>query len=258
MADVRVDFAFSLPFSGVVWSLTAYPPASIIVIEVRDKVLKQVSFSAWNYETKTFLWTDRRLEETWWVNVAGVHKDVILFTLYLDTNNPEKKAVVAYSLRDFTLMWWNNDFSIGSIGDVVVGFTSKLGLKEQCLDLRTGNISEREESGPISHSILKPVQYNEGTEYFETIQKFLADRLNFLAVGSFEYLEIQSYILISCYERQNELANFLFVLSLDGEVLLKEILDSPVQGIGLDTFFVIERSLFFVKNKAELVSYTLI
>jgi hypothetical protein len=87
----------------------------------------------------------------------------------------------------------------------------------------------------------------------------LADRLNFLAVGSFEYLETSSHILISCYEKENDLlANFLFVLSLEGEILLKEILDSPVQGIGLDTFFVIERSLFFVKNKAALVSYTLI
>jgi hypothetical protein len=258
MADVRTDFAFSLPFPGVVWSLTAYPPKRIIVIEVRDKAAKRVSFSALNYESKQFLWTDRRLEESWWVNVAGVHKDVILFTIYLDSNNPDKKAVVAYSLNDFRLMWWNNDFSIGSIGDVVQGFTSKLGLKEQRLDLLTGNVSEMELPEEIRLPILKPVQYNEGTEYFETIQRFLADRLNFLAVGSFEYLETPSHILISCYERQNELANFLFVLSPDGEVLLKEILDSPVQGIGLDTFFVIERSLFFVKNKAELVSYTLI
>jgi hypothetical protein len=258
MADVRVDLGFSLPFPGVVWSLSAYPPKDIVVIEVRDKTTKQVSFWALDYKRQQFLWKEKRLEEPWWVSVAGIHNDVILFTIYLDSNNPDKKAVVAYSLAEFRLMWWNNDFSIGQIGDVIQGFTSKLGLKEQHLDILTGNVSVNTESDEIPIPVLKPVQYNEGTENFATVQRFLADRLNFLAVGSFEYLETGSHILISCYEKQNDLANFLFVLSLDGEVLLKEILDSAVQGIGLDTFFVIERSLFFVKNKAQLVSYTLI
>jgi hypothetical protein len=258
MVDVRVEFAFSRPFPGVVWSIIAYPPGRVVIVEVRDKAARQVSFWALDYERKEFLWTDQKVEEPWWVNVSGVHKDVILFTLYLDSSNPDKKAVVAYSLHGFRLLWWNNDFSIGTIGDVVQGFTSKLGLKEQCLDIRTGNAIEKDSKVESAPSILKPVQYAEGTEYFETIQRFLADRLNFFAVTSFEYLETSSHILISCYEKQNELANYLFVLSLDGDVLLKEILDSPVQGIGLDTFFVIERSLFFVKNKAQLVSYTLI
>jgi hypothetical protein len=143
MTDVRADFAFSHSFPGVVWSLTAYPPKNIVVIEVRDKAAKQVSFWALDYTTKQFIWSDRRLEETWWVNVAGVYKDVILFTIYLDANNPDKKAVVAYSLQDFRMMWWNNDFSIGTIGDVVAGITSKLGLKEQRIDILTGKISEK-------------------------------------------------------------------------------------------------------------------
>jgi hypothetical protein len=258
MADVRAEFIFSLPFPGTVWSLTAYPPRNVILIEVRDKVEKQVSFWALDYATGEFLWRNRKLEEPWWVNISGVYADVILFTLYLDSNNPDKKAVVAYSLLEFRLLWWNNDFSIGSIGDVVHGFTSKLGLKEMRLDILTGNVSGNADREKQKSDIQRPVQYAEGTDYFETIRIFLADRLNFSAVDSFEYLETDSHIFISCYEKQNELANYLIVLSLDGEIVLKEILDSPVQGIGLDTFFVIQRSLFFVKNKTDLVSYTLI
>lgn len=257
-----LQFNFSHRFDGVVWNTVAYPQRELVLVEVRDTGQKQVSFSALNYKTNRFLWSDRKLEEAWWVNLSGVAADVALFTVYLDTNNPDKKALLAYSVDELKLLWWNNDFSVSAVeGTQILGFTSKLGLKEQVLNLHSGKEEQRrlqavhEEPGK---TLYKPVQYTEGMEYFETVRTFLADRLNFLAVSALEYLETSSCIIISGYIEEEGLANYLLVLSQQGELLLKEKLESAVKGIGLDTFFVLEGCLFFVKNKVELVSYTMI
>src|SRR5690606_26231066 len=114
-------------------------------------------------------------------------------------------------------------------GNNLVGFAAKFGLKELVLDIQTGKAhSANEVLEEISTDILvKPVQYNEGMEYFETVKTFLADRLNFLAINSLEYLETSSHIIISCYANEDGLANYLLVLSLQGELELKEKLDAP-------------------------------
>jgi hypothetical protein len=73
-----------------------------------------------------------------------------------------------------------------------------------------------------------------------------------------EYLEHDSIIFISFYVQENELANYLFMLSADGNLLVKEKLDEQLKGIGLGTFFILSGCVFFVKNKAELVSYKIV
>ncbi len=259
MTMVTTQLNFSHRFPGAVWNTVADPDRKVMVIEVRDSSVKQVSFFAIDYERNVFLWSDQKLEESWWVNATAVYDGVILFTVYLDTNNPDKKGVVAYSLENFRLLWWHNDFSISEVGTIITGFTSKLGLKEQYLDLKTGTVLQGNLTGEIKLSkVEKPVLYTEGMEYFETVKRFLVDRLNFSPLTALEYLETESHILISVYIEENGLANYLIVMNRGGAVQLKEILDHPVQGIGLDTFFVVDNFLFFLKNKVELVSYTLI
>jgi hypothetical protein len=54
------------------------------------------------------------------------------------------------------------------------------------------------------------------------------------------------------------LANYLIVLTSEGDVLLHEKAAENLKGIGIDTFFLLEGSLFFVKNKCELIRYKLI
>lgn len=256
-------FNFSHRFPGIVWNTITAPDEPVLIIEDRDPVRKQVLFSALNFNTNTFLWRDKPLEETWWVNASAVTCGIILFTVYLDTNNPDKKGILAYSLQDMSLTWWNNDFSISSIkGDLIVGFTSKTGLKELILDVRTGKERTlQEDSGnapALPIPLQKPLQYGEGMEYFETVKTFLGNQLNLTAVSALEYLETDRNIVISFYSEEGGLANYLLVISKEGEILLKEKLDWPVKGIGMDTFFILGNALFFVKNKVELVSYTIL
>jgi hypothetical protein len=258
----RLDFNFSHSFEGIVWSTLVVPDGDIILLEVRYQERKAVTFSALDYQRNTFLWRDMKLDEPWWVNLSAASQGVMLFTIYLETNNPDKKGILAYALVSQKLLWWSNDFSILRVwGDKVSGMTMKWGTKEVVLDLLTGKeiTGERPEPGSTATpKAVKPLQYIDGTPYFETVKTFLGQKLNLLPVLSLEYLEHNTLIFISYYVMEDGLANYLLVLSGEGDLLLKEKIDSQLKGIGLDTFFILDGCVFFVKNKVELVSYKIV
>ena len=231
-----------------------------LIVEVRDSTKKEVRFSAFNYLVHEFLWKDKLMEEPWWINLCAVSGEIVLFTLYTDTHNPDKKAVIACTLRDCEVIWWHNDFSVTTISSqTVVGFSEKFGKRKLGLDLLTGKMIETETvSGELPDVVIRPQQYSQEHPYFETVKTFFNQKFNLSPTTALEYLEYDTLIFISCYFQENELANYLFIISADGNLLLKERLDDHLKGIGLDTFFVLDGCVFFVKNKMELVSYKIV
>lgn len=255
-----VELNFSHRFPGIVWNTLVVPQTHLLWVEVRNHERKEVSFSVLNYHTAEFCWKDIALEERWWITLSSATKDIALFTIYLETDNPDRKGVLAYDTHTMKLLWWNNDFSITSTAnDHVAGFSSRQRGKTFRLEITTGVEIDAIESRSLSASsaILKPTQYTDGMDYFETVKQYLHTVLNLTPVVSLEYLEVERRIIISYYEQENDLANYLLIISDQGELLLKEKIDEQLKGIGLDTFFVLAGSVFFVKNKVELVSYSL-
>jgi hypothetical protein len=259
--DELLPLKFSHRFEGQIWTTIASADGDVMLVEVRNADKKEVSFSALKLQDNAFLWRDKKLEESWWINASAISSGFVLFTIYLDTNNPDKKGVLSYRLDDLSLVWWNNDFSISDIGsDFVSGFSSKTGIKAVTLDIQTGKeIAEAQKYDDPNHHITRPVQYVEGMDYFATVKTFLADRLNLFCVSALEYVQAFDKIFISYYvEEEKGLANYLLVLSSTGDVVMKTKMDGGLKGIGLDTFFILNGLLIFVKNKVELVSYKIL
>jgi hypothetical protein len=255
----RLRLKFSHHFPGIIWNTTLLPERNLLLLEIRNHQHKIVSFSAFQYLEDSFLWRDFQLEETWWVNLAAATADKVVFTIYLETQNPDKKGILVYHLQPPGLCWWNNDFSLtGVFPTAVKGYSSRYGNRELTLDLQTGTELAPLAGEPIDmKAILRPVQYVEGTSHFDTVRTFLEQKLNLLPVATFEYLEYDSRIFISYYVAETGLANYLLVIGTEGEVLLHEKLDEQLKGIGMDTFFVLPGCLIFVKNREDLVSYFL-
>jgi hypothetical protein len=259
LAD-KLQFKFSHRFQANIWNIVTIPDKEIMLLETRDQTKKNVSFHAWHYGSNTFLWRDFTLDEPWWVNLTAASGNVVLFTIYHEQQNPDKKALLAYDLSSRSLLWWNNDFSFGAIeGDIVSGFSFRLGQKALRLDLQTGQevVGSRLGSTSDPSYVKAPLQYQEGSAHFNTVKTFLDNKLNLSVVAALDYLEYDALILISYYVTENDLANYLIVLDNTGSVRLHEKLDEHLKGIGLDTFFVLSGCLFFVKNREELVSYFL-
>ena len=255
-----IAFNFSNVFDGIVWNTKASRENEIIVLEIRNSERKEVRFAAFNYLTKKFLWKDKLMDEPWWINLSTVSGKIVLFTVYTDTNNPDKKAAIACNLLDGKMVWWEKNFSISSVSNkVVVGTSEKYGHRELVLDLNTGKTVQSEVFDPeMPESSLRPQQFFEGHAYFETVKTFFNQNFNLSPITALEYLEYDSLIFVSCYLHENDLTNYLFIISADGNLLLKEKLDEHLKGIGLDTFFILSGCVFFVKNKVELVSYKIL
>ncbi|RAV98306.1 DUF4905 domain-containing protein [Pseudochryseolinea flava] len=237
--------------------MISVPQRRVLLLEIRDQTTKTVSFNALNLETNSFLWTNLVLDEPWWVSLAGAEDDTMLFTIYLEHQNPDKKGILAYGIHKPSLRWWNNDFSLVTLNrKSLLGYSLKMGQKLVLLDLQNGQellSATTSDATPIPG----PVQYLEGTTHFNTVKTFLDRKLNLSVVSALEYFEYDDKILVSYYVTENGLANYLIVFDTKGTVRLHEKLDEHLKGIGLDTFFVLSGCVIFVKNREELVSYFL-
>ena len=252
----RIEFNFSHVFEGKVWNTLASVKNNLLLVEVRDNDKRKATFSALENDRGEFLWRDVEFDEPWWVSLAATAGDVVLFTMYLETNNPDKKAIFAYHIFNREILWWNNDFSLTSVSDgYATGVTSKFGVKTITLDISTGNEVEDAGKPQIGDEVVRPQQYLDDNAYFATVKTFLGRKFNLLPVLALEYLEYDSNIFISFYIQEPGLANYLYILSADGEILLNQKLGDQLNGIGLDTFFVLSGCVIFIKNKVELFSY---
>lgn len=233
-----------------------------LFLEIRNPDDKTVSFSALNLQNNQWLWKDLVFEEPWWISLRAIEGDILLFTIYTDTNNPDKKSVLAYHVVRKELAWWRNGFSLTSVNRRTVrGVDAKFPGKESILDLFTGQLvagGDFDLGDSQNFPVIRPFQYEEDTAYFVTVKDFLHSRLGISPVASIEYLEIKDLIMVSVFLKEEGLANYLYVLDADGQVLMTEKLGEHLKGIGLDTFFVFSDKLIFIKNKNELLSYSIV
>lgn len=254
-----IVFNFSQVFDGVIWNTLSSPENDVILLEIRNSEKKNVTFAALDFGSQKFLWRDKMLEEPWWISISAVARNIVFFTLYTDTSNPDKKGLLAYDLSTLRLLWWNNDFSLIAIADErITGIAAKYGQRQMSLDLAGKEIASSEPGRQIEDKVIRPSQYLADHGYFATVKTFLEGKFNLSPVIALEYVEFESLIFISCYFQEDQLTNYLFIISEDGTLLLKEKLDDHLKGIGLDTFFILSGCVFFVKNKVELVSYKIL
>jgi hypothetical protein len=258
----KIEIAFSDHVPGIIWKTLADPETTRLYIEVRNSDLKRVSFSALDLKTQQWLWCNVKFEEPWWINLAAVSGDIILFTVYTDTNNPDRKSIFAFDSQLQKIIWWKPNYSINTVlGSCVVGVETKTGSKEIMLNILDG--SELTENSVVLQEeqnfiITRPFQYYEGSTHFETLQSFITSKCAISPVISIEYCEYHSLILISAFTKPEDLVNYLIVFNSEGDLLLQETLGEHLKGIALDTFFIFSGYLIFVKNKNELVSYRLL
>jgi hypothetical protein len=251
----------SKEFPAPIWNILAHPVQSILFLELRDEQKKSVSFSALNLDTKSMLYENVVFDEPWWISHGEVVHDLLLLKIYADTNNPDKKSIVAYDFSKKEIRWWKNNYAISGVNEqFVLGYDTTSLLNFKALKLENGEV----EANPLNRepihnfSLLKPFQYHQGTANFETVQTFLRQFHNLDPVALIEYLEYNEVIIVSCYARESDLANYLLVIQSDGKTLVREKIGERLQGIGLDTFFILSGFLIFAKNKRVLVSYKMV
>jgi hypothetical protein len=230
-------------------------------MEIRDDAKKQVSFSAIDLDSRKAIFEYLTFEEPWWISLADISENILLLKVYTETNNPDKKGLIAFNFEDGNIVWWKNNFALSAVANgVVFGSETSLGMKFLAFRLSDGEpaIGETLSMKNEETRVVKPQQYLQGTRHFETLQTFLDLKYQILPESVIEYLEFGHLLIISCYKHENGLANYLIVLKDSGANLLNERIGEQLKGIGSDTFFIVAGYLIFVKNRSVLVSYKMV
>ena len=243
---------------GTIWKTLSDPVDHVIYLEVRNPKTRTVSFSGIDIVKNEWQFRDVSFEEKRWISLTAVSSGILLFTIYNDSQNPDKKSVLAYSIKSKAIVWWKNNFVISYVGhDYVTGVDMKFGTKETVLDIISGSPKAKDMLIPPRQNfkVIHPLLYQENNPHFETVKTFLTSKTGVSPRFSVEYCEHHALILISAFVGDGDLANYLFVFNSEGELVLKETLGEGLKGIAHDTFFLLAGFLIFVKNKSVLVSY---
>jgi hypothetical protein len=260
-----LEFNFSQAFSGTVWNMLSVPDSDLLAIEVRDEKKHEARFTIIDFKGKQIICRDKIFNEAWWIGLTAATSEILLLHVYVNPDNPDEKALIAFDFHHDSVLWRADHFSFAGIeGDTVWGtFTTGESPVRAAVNIRNGSslnekMTEIPGSFPENIMLRKPFQYIDGNVHFETVKSFLTSRLKVLPVGGVEYLEHEHLIFVSYQVLHESLANFLVVFSEEGELLLQEKLGDHLKGLGLDTFFILSGFLFFVKNKSELTSYRIV
>jgi hypothetical protein len=174
----------------------------LLIVEIRDETKRQVSFSALNYHSNSLLWENFQFAESWWVSLLAAHKSIVLVQHYINQDNPDDTGIIALDINGPEVVWEKLNFSFsGFLNDDIIGVSVGNEPTAMQLELASGKVLDQNlkfdsPTDEISDAV-RPFQYQEGTDYFKTVQKFLAENFSVNAEHTVEYLEHDGLIVIS-------------------------------------------------------------
>ncbi len=247
-----------------------------IVIEERDIINKQVFFSCIDKKNGKKIWYDKKFMQTdFWIGIETTHREILFLHLFEKPDMPKHKQIIAVGLEDALVKWTNTELTYDSISNGrLIGYIQNFEDRDYfLLDYKTGEILDSigkdllkikeirsELDNDISESFLFPSYLTEGEKFSHVNQNVLRVIGNTKYSGQIEYIEFENLFLFNYYEKNNEtsLTNRLCVFDLlSQKVLMREILNSSSPAPVPDSFFIHGDILYFIKDKKELVAYSL-
>lgn len=269
--DFRVSqvpsLIFKHNFDRTVWQMALEPQKGLLAIELRDHKEAEVSFSLLALHPPVFRFDGYVFEEGWWMSLAALKGNTLLVKKYLDSQQPEKQALLAVNVDSLDVEWWLDHFQLMEIGsDTVLGWQGE-GEARTYTAIDVGGPKVESDAWDSVRKVtsenaevnaLYPTHYPEESAHFGTVRSFILDVCNIEPIGAFDYLEVGGLIIISWfYSEGSSMANELLVVNDQGQIVTREKLGTGLDALAFDTFFVLKNSLVFVANKTQLLVYEL-
>lgn len=251
-----------------------------IIGEARDKAKKSASFFCLDAHSGRTLWKNLTLDESWWIGIEAVQRDVLILHEFARPDMPQHKGLLAVDGESGKLLWKNAAFSYWfSDENIVYGQKNEFEKRAGCaLDLRTGTVlseyadnlepllalerSSRENG--VRQTALFPEPFDP-----DGIDPAVADTMVTLMerktrIQSMEFLLHRGLLLVDFYEtipaahESPALTNILEIIdSKSGRVLHREAITIGAGAPAPDAFFVKDNYLYFIKNQTTLTAMKL-
>lgn len=238
---------FSETVKGIIWKIVLDDQNEILLLESRTED-KQTFFYGFDFKNQKPLFKELQLEEKWFISLEGIINGVAVFQGYENEFSPLKKGIIAYDTKLSKTLWQNYAYTCERItASGIIAYNSKIQPKKtELLETETGlllkSISlEDLPAYPIpSNSI-----YNPSIIFGENIQ----ETRHQLILGNLQ--------VIASYEREEESLNQYLEVYQNEEIIFRDKIQSDIQKITPDTFFIWKGKLVYIRNKSEIVSYLL-
>ena len=246
-----------------------------LIIETRDTDKKEVFFHCIDLKTGKKIFKNLQLEEKFWIGIEAVYNDIIFFHHFAKPNMPEHKKIFAYDINNGKIIWSNDELSFLTIIDeTVYAFIKKFeGQNVYALNFYSGEIVEEFGNNAEKLNELMDIagesedysDYRYPENSADLIDLKILDLINSETaakdiINNAEFIIIEDLLLFNYYVRsqQNLLDNEFAVYNIvKKKKLFSETLNRNLNSFSPDSFFCFKNVLLLLKNKNEIISFTI-
>lgn len=239
-----------------------------LIIEERDRDKKEVYFSCLDILTGEKIFTDLQFEEKYWIGIEKIYKDVILFHRYEKPDLPNHKGIIAFDIKSQTILWENQNKFLQVAADKVLFLSNEFGISKL---FSVNYLSGEAEPDTSEIQYIQP-QKEDYSSYFYSHKISVEELYNLIPAGFKkridEYL-IKDYVnfvsrnktsLFSFHYINNKgnLDNIFFAVDDNGTILLQETLNTGLEKIEPESFFIKNDLLFLLFGSSGVGVYQII
>ncbi|MBU0694993.1 MAG: DUF4905 domain-containing protein [Bacteroidetes bacterium] len=236
---------YSAQTNGIIWKIEVDDELGIMVWETRYPD-KRLSFSAYDFINQKFLVNDAKLKDEFSISLSFTLKGLIFFQVQESENLPTFKGIIAFNLYTQKIQWENYSITIQQQAkEGILVFNPKIFPRNfELLNQENGqfirkiNLKDFSTLGVIHRDILLP----------EVILKEFEN-------SSINLLNHKGLTIKSQLETHDDILKNSISILEGHQLIFKDYLNSNIQKLAFDTFFVWQDRLVYIKNKSEIVTY---
>lgn len=239
-------------FNGVIWKLLPDNNGRLIAIETRNSENRQTAFSVLNYETGETLLKEFQVDESWYLALSHIHENLIFITGYESERSPISKGITAIDIARKTIRWQKFNYSFyDAWNEGIRVYNPNISPRRfEWLKYETGEVIHISNPTPLIFNIRIATQTTQDVlPLTSKSEKIIGDILS---------LAHQDLNIFSFHELFEGNLRLRLLITSNSTIVLDDILADGIQKQQLETFFIQQDHLFYIRNANQIVSYNLV
>lgn len=246
----QLNQVFSEKFKGLIWKIRIHEKKGYLAVESRQLESRKVAFTVLDIQTGEINFKEKSFLEPMNLNLAYVAQDNILLTANEHIDSPGSKGLVSVKIVDGEILWERYNFTLNQAAPYGLQvFDPRIyPRKYTWIDhISAENIAEQENCESGNSELIFPSLFESYT---------LPDFIKHGPIqGDISVLNFNKLSIVCFHQTfENNMQQRLVVYQED-RILLDDIMISGIQKLQPESFFIMRNSLFYIRNKDEIISY---
>lgn len=277
MKSLRKNLKPSWTFASdkKVWRLL--PGNGVLAVELRDTEAKTAEYAGIAISSGSPLWQGVSLEDSWWIVMNRIFKDVLLLQQFVRPDMPTPGGIFAIDLFTGKMLWQNQDLTFVDASNDMVYASRKSVSDEEIigLDYRTGDqklVLGADDQQAAALSFDPPRDEFMLSSFFEEVagtlprsrRELLGKATPAGALNPTYILSVFGKDIIGFYTDSGKdekgvpvFDSHLRIIDPEGKPVFDDVIDRKVYTTLGDFYFVVENRLVYAKNSVEVVAVNL-